>query len=254
MARSLAAGVVRSASVMVVGPWFAETAALARAHPEWTVGLHLTLTSEWDRLRWGPALPADARSGLLAPDGAFFHNYLRPAVHVADPRAVTGFVAERLPSPAAAEAELRAQIDRARRLGVRVEYLDCHMWTVCQPALRHVLVKLAAELCVPVPELGWMGERDLRLDTHERADSTGGRLAAALDSLRPGLYRLVTHPAEDSPELRAVDTRAGEREARHRGALLEALTSPDLRRLVEARRIELVSVRDLWDSGRCALR
>jgi hypothetical protein len=47
-----------------------------RAHPEWSIGAHLAITSEWDRLRWGPVLPISKVPSLIAPDGFFYRqNY-----------------------------------------------------------------------------------------------------------------------------------------------------------------------------------
>ena len=48
---ALASGAVQSASIMVPCPWFTEMADIARQHPEYDLGLHLTLTSEWKYYR-----------------------------------------------------------------------------------------------------------------------------------------------------------------------------------------------------------
>ena len=50
----MAFGLVTSASAMVPCPWFPEVVAWHRRCPQFDLGIHLTLTSEWDRYRWGP--------------------------------------------------------------------------------------------------------------------------------------------------------------------------------------------------------
>src|SRR5438445_8000028 len=50
--RALSKAEYRSASAMVPCPWFNEMAAWCVAHPHHDVGLHLTLTSEWQFYRW----------------------------------------------------------------------------------------------------------------------------------------------------------------------------------------------------------
>src|SRR5690242_8372998 len=62
-------GLVTSGSIMVPCPWFAEIAGYAREHRDADLGLHLTLTSEWKALRWGPLMSKDRVPTLFNSDG-----------------------------------------------------------------------------------------------------------------------------------------------------------------------------------------
>ena len=64
-------GLVTSGAVMVPCPWFPAAAAYCREHPQADVGVHSTLTSEWDPYRWGPVSTRDEASGLLDAEGYF---------------------------------------------------------------------------------------------------------------------------------------------------------------------------------------
>ena len=57
-----AEGILTQASVMAPTPWFAEGAAMARRQGL-PVGLHVTLTCEWEYLRWGPLTPGPSLRG-----------------------------------------------------------------------------------------------------------------------------------------------------------------------------------------------
>jgi chitin disaccharide deacetylase len=261
--QALEGGVLRWVSVLVVGPWITETVRLLERHPDVSVGLHLTLTSEWDQLRWRPILSAEDVPTLIAPDGAFFKNYWRNSIAtqqqlaMLEPPARTQLariMAEKLPAFEQAEAELRAQVQRARELGLRIDYIDCHMGVACLPEFRPILFELAAELCVPIPEHGWMGHEEVGFRLDDDPAVTIRNFRDLLLRLGPGLHRIVTHPSADTPEARAMDSVFGEIEARRRQAVLHALQADEIREVIAERDIELVSVRDLWDGTRCQLR
>src|SRR5436190_8637107 len=108
-------GLITSASIMMPTPWVAEVAAYARTHPNADLGLHLTVTSEWETYRWGSVESKDKVPSLLDSAGTF------PAE--SDP------VAKKA-NPVEIERELRAQVERALVLGIRPTHVDSHMGTL----------------------------------------------------------------------------------------------------------------------------
>src|SRR5579864_3864675 len=69
---ALETGAVDSASLMVPCPCFQEAAEWARLHPEYDVGIHSTLISEWEGYRWGPVSKSEYDSGLADGNGYFW--------------------------------------------------------------------------------------------------------------------------------------------------------------------------------------
>src|SRR6266550_7013952 len=102
--KAFESGLVSSGSIMVPCPWLPEIAAYARSHPDADLGLHLTLTSEWKLYRWGPVLGKDRVPSLLDGNGYLYHLEDEAASHM---------------DVKEAEAEIRAQIARARALGIQ---------------------------------------------------------------------------------------------------------------------------------------
>jgi predicted glycoside hydrolase/deacetylase ChbG (UPF0249 family) len=100
---------VSSATIMAPAPGFAEAAEWSRRRGQSNIGLHLTLTSEFDALRWksltGHSSLHDERGDMHKTVEAFERN------------ADTGAVIK----------ELEAQYDAVKRFGIRITHADNHM-------------------------------------------------------------------------------------------------------------------------------
>ncbi len=229
-------GVPFSATVMTPCPWFSEAAKILRDNPQVSVGIHLTLNSEWADYRWGPVLGASAVPTLVDDNGWFFHTGAELLANDADLDEV--------------EAELRAQIRRALDAGLEVDFLDYHMLTaVSTPGLRDVVEKLAAEFGVGLSH--YFGEPSASLWDVE----PGQKLVTLLDVVaraRPGTPTLlVMHLGLETPEMNAlVDANNPAdpyRVAKHRAAELDAISSPAFQRAVEEREVRFVTYGDLLE-------
>jgi len=129
---ALRAGLVDAASVLVNGDGFAEAAELVRPFAS-HVGVHLVLTE-------GDPLTERMRSLRRFCDGDGRYRPWR-----GDERAFRLDSAER----AAVTAELRAQIETARRAGLAVSHLDSHHHVHTEPGIAAIAIALARELGVP---------------------------------------------------------------------------------------------------------
>lgn len=130
-----AAGTVTSGSVMVPCPWFAEIAEAARDNPTLDLGVHLTLTAEKQHYRWGPLTRAPSDAGLTDNEGYFWRDVTSVRRHA---------------EPAAVEAELRAQVERALAAGIDVTHLDAHMGAALAPEFCDAYVRVGIDYQLPV--------------------------------------------------------------------------------------------------------
>lgn len=178
-------GLLRNASVMACAPELEDAFACLGQLPGLCVGLHATLNCEWVRPRWGSVLPAAQLPSVLEPDGSFPASPL--LLH--DRRAA---VAEMI-------AELEAQLQRLRRVGFTVDYLDQHMGIGWLPGLRPAL----ADLCRREGLIDAEAEFPQRLPQPAGSDSLLAKVLAGLAKAAPGFYVQVTHPTSDDPEMAA---------------------------------------------------
>ena len=231
-------GVMRDVEVMAVGPWFPEAARLLRANPGLDVGLHLALTSEWENVKWRPLSAAPS----LVERGGWFFPMIWPGANYGNERALH----EQPWKLDEIERELRAQIELAQRELPQLSHLSDHMgFQGLGPELPALVRRLAVEYHVDVdPEtlgvrgVGWDGKP---ATSAERVAS----FARVIDSLVPGTYLFVDHPALDTPEMRAIGHVGYEGVAVDRQGVTDAWTSATVKDVVRRRGVELIGYRDL---------
>lgn len=207
-------GIPFSASVMFACPWYQESVDILKQHPEISVGIHLTLNAEWKNYRWGPVTGKNAVPSLVDSTG-----YFTPS------RAL--FEANK-PKLKEIEKELRAQVERAMKSGLKISYLDHHMSTaVDRPEYRKIVEKLAREYHLGIST--YFQERYLNTMYNDPVDKKTDSLKVILSDLsQDRVNLLVCHIGHDTPELQAlIDLNSfGLKEmSKHRQAELSALLS-----------------------------
>jgi predicted glycoside hydrolase/deacetylase ChbG (UPF0249 family) len=246
--KGLESGLVTSASIMAPCPWFPEMADYAKAHPEADFGLHLTLTSERVFYRWGPAAPRDKVPSLVDSNG-YFHLNWTETTHV-DAKEV--------------ELELRAQIDKAMAMGVRLTHLDSHQYRLFENGkeIFQTALRVTHDYKLPVFVVrDWFADRpylesslspdDLVVDhtvTMEPGVAPGkwaDFYTKALKSLQPGVTVFIIHLAFDDEEMRAATRERDTWGAAWRQRDFDFFTSEAFRALVREQNIKLVTWREL---------
>lgn len=207
--KAMEEGVVTSASIMMNTPWLVEVLDYAKTHPEADLGIHITLTAEWETYKWGPVLGKDQVPSLVDDHGVFHDN-------------VPDFAASAKIEEV--EKEVRAQIEYAKELGIDFSHFDGHMGAMlASDELAELYIALGNEYGVPIR---------LHSHAHEDFDSPAAKKAAenmpgkldgvfgappdsfpdgmadyyddVLRNLQPGLNILVVHLGFDDTEMQAI--------------------------------------------------
>ena len=175
--RSCLEGVARSVEVMVPGPWFGEAAAMlhetAKEGRPVDCGIHLTLTSEYDAIKWRPL------TRFPAVDGRGY--FLRSALGVKSVIAL---------KQSDIFDECAAQIVMGREALPNVTHFSAHMFAVPDPIMRQLseTFRLPCEVTGP------------KLDIH----------LLTLDGIVDGGFYHF-HPLEKSPEIESLGEHLCER-------------------------------------------
>ncbi len=253
--RAMDPGLATSFSIMMPCPWVPEILAWLRERPAADAGLHLTLTSEWKRYRWGPVAGASAVPGLVDRQGCLRSSGEDVSAHA---------------TRAEVEAEIRAQIDKARRAGLQPTHLDSHMGVCFLPSFVEDYVRLGIEYRIPILIFGghlqhlgpYVGERakELRLLAEKVwqaglpviddlvTNPTPGKTYSErkqhflelLDGLQPGISQIILHCTDAGERFSAISGSAGKRRDE-----MNLMLDPEVKEKVRTAGIHLTTWREL---------
>lgn len=236
-------GILTATTLMANGAAFEDAVKLAKSWPTLDVGCHLVLVQ-------GPSV-ADPSRQLPATPGELARAIMRGRLPIYD--------------------ELLAQVRRIARAGIRPTHVDTHKHTHLLPPVLEAVAKVARQFSIPwvrrpfdfgidsgaritksAIALGMRVTRpsfgrilgELKTTDHFTGFQITGtlrraNLIATLERLPEGLTEFMCHPGKCGEELQAAATRLKE----SRELELQALTSPEVRTVIERRGIELVNYR-----------
>lgn len=237
-------GVMTSVEVMVPVPWFPEAAKLCRENPTMDVGIHLTLTSEWENIKWRPLT---GKSSITDEDG-YFYPMTWPNDNYGKNRALqsSNWKIEDI------ENELRAQIELALKHIPHISHISAHMgFTSIDKSVADLTKKLAKEYEIDidledytVQSVRYKGEKGT---PEQKIES----FIATLNSLEAGkTYMFVDHPAYDVAEMKGIHHIGYENVALDREGVTQCWTNEEVKKVIKERGIKLVSYKDLVEAGK----
>lgn len=250
-------GLISSGATMVPSSWFPQVAIYCRENSKVDMGVHLTLTSEWNTYRWSPVSTRSIDSGMIDTEGYFYRSSEETQLK-GDPESV--------------KIELQAQLDRAISAGIEVTHLDTHMNTVAHPIFVTSYIQLAIQHRLPFlfPRQDEAGYRKLGMDAEIASiaanyvsyleeqglplvdhaaglelDNPFNRLEQAkqaLSDLPIGITHFIIHPSKETPELMAITP-----DWRSRVADYRTFMDEKIRKHIDNTGIQIIGYKSLKD-------
>jgi predicted glycoside hydrolase/deacetylase ChbG (UPF0249 family) len=250
-------GVASCGSLIVPAPWFLEAAEIYRKNPKYDIGVHLTLTCEYELYRWRALSSVDPSTGLLDHERSLWRTAEEAIKNV---------------NVKAAEAEMRTQIQTALDAGVKVSHIDSHMGTVMDPKFIPTYLKLAREFNV-VPFLPRLSKEELiaiglgdqivvyekmfekieetgvplldhvLIDTMGDAEDKVEYYCKRFAEVKPGVTHFLFHAAKLTPELQAITPDS----AKWRNLDYEAFTDPRIKECVKEHNLKIIGYQNILE-------
>jgi len=237
--KSYTDGIMRSVEVMVPCGWFPEAVEMLNEHPGLDVGIHLVMTSEWEKIKWRPLTGISS----ITDERGYFFPMVWPNDNFGAEQAFreSGWTIEDV------EKELRAQIGLAKNQIKSVSHISSHMgFPSAHESIDSLVKALAVEYGLDINPAE-KGVEYFRVEGL-KAESAEERIDAfckALEGLKEGTYMFVEHPSLDTPEMQAVGHKGYYGTASDRQMVTDMFTSEKVMKTIDKLGIELISYADL---------
>lgn len=242
---------ITSGSIMVPCPWAFEMADYIRKNPGLDVGIHLTLTSEWELFKWDGVTSSDKIPSLLDGNGYFY-----PSVEAFGKAVRTE----------EAEKEILSQIERAIAWGIEPTHIDTHMGSVlATPELSGIYLSLSKRYKLPVlfpkaylqllpPEIAktlqsepFLLDNLFMIEPEMIKGSWIEPYKKAVEEMKPGLNQIIVHIGYDNDELKAITINHDDYGSAWRQKDLDVVLSNEFRELLKKNNIILIGWRQIRD-------
>jgi predicted glycoside hydrolase/deacetylase ChbG (UPF0249 family) len=233
-------GIEKTVEVMVVTAWFPEAVKLLKENPGLDVGVHLTITSEWENVKWRPLTNCPS---LTDASGYFFPMISPNANYPGQAIKENNWKIEEI------EKEFRAQIELAKKSIPWVSHFTSHMGcTRISEEVKKMTKRLVQEYNIDI-DLEELGAKSVYYDGPNQTSSEKVEsFIKMLNKLETGnTYMFLDHPGLDNDELRAVYHIGYENVAQDRQGVTDVFTSEKVKRVINERGIQLISYKDILE-------
>ncbi len=231
-------GVEKSIEILAPSPWFPEAVKLLAANPGLDVGVHLTLTSEWDNIKFRPLTSG---ASLRNTDG-YFYPFVFPNKNYPGQS-----VKEHGWNLVEIEAEFRAQIELVKKYVPRVSHVTGHMGcVVLDSSIQAMTDRITKEYGIDIKPSEYGVKRAALEGPHTTSKEKITSFVNMINKLEPGnTYHFIEHPGIDNSELQAISHMGYENVAIDRQGVTDMYTSALVKTALAKKGVNVISWTDL---------
>ncbi|MDR2679563.1 MAG: ChbG/HpnK family deacetylase [Tannerella sp.] len=239
-------GITTAIEVMVVTPWFPEAVKLLRENPGVDAGIHLTITSEWENMKWRPLTQCPS----LTDGNGYFYPMIFP-----NPAYPGQSVTANKWNLKEIEQEFRAQIELGLKNIPQASHFTGHMGSLrFDTEVSDMVHRLSEEYGLSFVESDELQEKYNAVPvTYEGSNKTAQDKITGfirmLDKLEAGKnYIFVDHPAFNGDEMETVGHIGYDWVAEDRQGVTGLLKSDEVKRAIREKGVELINYSELTKS------